>query len=126
MAEPVSTADELLHLEREGWRALSTSGKVAEAFYAEILAAEVLLLLPGGIVLDDREEVIKSMGGSPWSSFTLSDERVLELVEGSVAVVAYQATAHREGGEPYTAIFNSTYVREGSAWRLAIHQQTPI
>lgn len=68
---------------------------------------------------------MKSMGGSPWTSFKLSDQRVLELVEGS-AVVAYRANAQREGGEPYTALFNSTYVREDGARRLAVHQQTPI
>ncbi len=121
----MSTAEELLRLEREGWHALSTSGEAAESFYAENLASEVLMLLPGGIVLDDREAVVESMGGSPWISFELSDERVLELVDGSV-VVAYRATAYREGGERYTALFNSTYVREDSAWRLAFHQQTPV
>jgi hypothetical protein len=52
-----------LRLEREGWKALSTSGEAAERFY---------------------------------------------------------------GGEPYSALFNSTYVREDGVWRLAIHQQTPI
>ena len=123
--ELVNAADELLRLERKGWEALSTSGAAAESFYAENLAEDVLVLLPGGTVLDDREQVIKSMGGSPWTSFKLSDERVLELVDGC-AVVAYRATAHREGRESYTALFNSTYVREGGAWRLAIHQQTPV
>ena len=123
--EPVNTAEELLRLEREGWEALSASGEAAGRFYAENLAADVLMLLPGGMVLDDRQEVVESMGGSPWTSFKLSDERVLELVEGC-AVVAYRATAQREGGEPYTALFNSTYVREDGAWRLAIHQQTPV
>lgn len=39
--------------------------------------------------------------------------------------MAYQATAQRDGGD-YTALFNSTYVREDGSWRLAVHQQTPI
>lgn len=121
----MNVAEELLELERKGWEALSTSGEAAQAFYAENLATNVLMLLPGGIVLDNRDEVIKSMGGAPWTSFELSDERVLELVEGS-AVVSYRATARRGGSEPYTALFNSTYVREGDAWRLAVHQQTPV
>jgi hypothetical protein len=38
--------------------------------------------------------------------------------------VAYKATARR-GDDDYTALFNSTYVREGDAWRLTLHQQTP-
>ena len=121
----MNAAEEVLQLEHEGWEALSSSGEEAGRFYAENLAADVLMLLPGGMVLDDREQVIESMSGSPWTSFKLSDERVLELGEGS-AVVAYRGTAYREGGEPYTALFNSTYVREDSSWRLAVHQQTPI
>jgi hypothetical protein len=121
----MDVADELLKLEHDGWRALSTSAEEAGRFYAETLAAEVLMLLPGGMVLDDRGAVIESMGGSPWASFELSDERVVELGE-RCAIVAYRGTAQREGGEPYEALFNSTYVREDRAWRLAVHQQTPI
>jgi hypothetical protein len=121
----VDTTEELLRLERDGWKALSTSGEAAGRFYAENLAANVLMLLPGGIVIDDREAVIESMSGSPWKAFELSDHRVLELSDRS-AVVAYRATAQRAGREAYTALFNSIYVREGSAWRLAVHQQTPI
>ncbi len=121
----MKAAEELLQLEHEGWEALSTSGNAAGRFYTENLAVDVLMLLPGGMILDDRDEVIEAMRGSPWTSFALSDERVLELAEGS-AVVAYRATAQREGDEPYTALFNSTYVREDSVWRLAVHQQTPV
>ena len=121
----MNAVEELLQLEREGWEALSTSGSAAGRFYAENLAADVLMLLPGGMILDDRKAVIESMGGAPWTSFELADERVIELGEG-FAVVAYRATAQREGGEPYSALFNSTYIREDSAWRLAVDQQTPI
>lgn len=121
----VDAAEELLQLERAGWEALSTSGEAASRFYAENLAADVLMLLPGGMVLDDREAVIESMSGSPWTSFELSDERVLKLGEGA-ALATYRATAQREGAEPYTALFNSTYVLQEGTWRLAVHQQTPI
>ncbi len=121
----VNADEELLQLEREGWEALSSSGEAASRFYAENLAAHVLMLLPGGMILEDREAIIESMGGAPWTSFELADERVLRLGEG-LAVVAYRATAQRGDAEPYSALFNSTYVREDDAWRLAVHQQTPI
>ena len=82
------------------------------------------MLLPGGMVIDSRAEVINSMRGAPWTSFELSDERVVDLGASS-AVVAYRATARR-GDDEYTALFTSTYVRDGDAWRLALHQQTPV
>ena len=119
----MDTSDELVELERAAWDALSTDGAAA-AFYEEVLATDVLMLLPGGMVIDDRDAVIHSMQGAPWSSFELADERVHRLTDTS-AVVAYRATARR-GDQEYTALFNSTYVREGEAWRLALHQQTPL
>ncbi len=120
----MATTDELLHLERAAWVALSSSGEAAMAHYEKALARRVLMLLPGGMVIDERDEVIASLGGAPWQSFELFDERVVELGD-SAAVVAYRATARRADAD-YDALFNSTYVREDGEWRLAVHQQTPI
>lgn len=116
--------DELLDLEREAWRALSTSGDAAVAYFADVLADDVLMLLPLGLVVADRDEVIDSMSGEPWTSYQLQDERVLPLGEDS-AVVAYTAHAQRAGVD-YHALVNSTYRRTSDGWRLAFHQQTPF
>jgi hypothetical protein len=116
--------DELVEIERAGWDALSASGDVAKSHYADALAQTVLFLLPGGVLLDDRAAVIDSMGGEPWSSYRLFDERVVELSDDS-AVLAYRASATRNGTE-YEALVSSTYVRAGGTWRLAVHQQTPL
>lgn len=120
----MTTSDDLLDLEREGWQALSTDGEAAADYYARMLADDVLMLLPGGLVIDDRQQVIDSMQGAPWDSFEVSEARVLEL-DDRTAVVAYRATARRSGGD-YEALFNSTYVSAGGEWRLALHQQTPV
>jgi hypothetical protein len=40
-------------------------------------------------------------------------------------VVVYAVQAQREGQPPFTAVVSSTYVHDGSAWRLAFHQQSP-
>lgn len=82
------------------------------------------MVLPGGHVIDDRAVAIDSMSGTPWTSFELRDERVLELTEDS-AVAVYRASARRNEVDN-EALFNSTYVREAGSWRLAVHQQTPI
>ncbi len=93
------------------------------AFYSDVLAMQAVMVLPGGMVLDDRDQVIDSMSGPPWESFSISDESVLELA-ADCAVVVYRASARR-GDREYRAVFNSTYVFEDGAWRLALHQQTP-
>jgi hypothetical protein len=120
----MSTRHDLLELEREAWRALSTDGETAAGHYEKLLAEDVLMLLPGGLVIDDRQAVIDSMLGAPWDRFEITDERVLEL-DDRIAVVAYRATAQRSDQE-YEALFNSTYVRDDGEWRLALHQQTPV
>lgn len=123
-ARVMATSDQLIQLEKDAWQALSTSGEAATSFYDEVLAEEVMILLPGGVVIDDRAKVVASMSGDPWESFEISDERVLELTD-SVAVLAYRVTATRHGQE-YNALLSSTFVREDGAWRMAVHQQTPV
>ena len=120
----MSTADDLIALEHEGWEALSTSRKAAAAFYGERLARDVVLLLPGDIVIDDRAAAVEALRGTPWDAYSLGDVRVVEL-SPDAAVVAYRGQARR-GGHDYAALFSSAYRREDGAWRLAVHQQTPI
>jgi Domain of unknown function (DUF4440) len=120
----VANLEDLVQLERDGWDALSAGGEAATAFYGEILAREVLFLLPGDLVIDDRDEAIKSMSGAPWESFDLADERVLELGE-TAAAVTYRVRASRAGHE-YAALITSTYARVAGSWRLVVHQQTPL
>jgi hypothetical protein len=120
----MGTRDDLLELERRAWEALATGGEAAATHYDTVLAPDVLMLLPGGLVIDDRRKVVESMRGAPWDEFRLTDERVLELDENT-AVVAYRATARR-GEHDYEALFNSTYVRREGRWRVALHQQTPV
>jgi hypothetical protein len=117
------TVNDPLELERAAWRALTGDGDPVE-FYADILADDVLMLLPGGLVIDDRERVIASMQGASWDECKMSDERVLRVGEGGM-IVAYRATARR-GGTEYEGLFNSTYVHHQGRWLLTLHQQTPV
>ncbi len=115
--------DELIELERSGWQALSAGGGAARAFYEEVLDDEIAMLLPGGMLLTDREQILDSMSGAPWSSFELEAPRVLHPAAGA-AVVVYGVVAEREGAS-YSALIASLYVRRTAGWRLALHQQTP-
>jgi hypothetical protein len=114
---------DLIDLEHAGWRALSSGGEAATRFFGEVLATEVVMLLPGGLAITDRQQAIDSMGGAAWDGFELSDERVHALAD-TCAVVTYRASAHR-GDQDYDALSSSTYVLDGGRWRLAVHQQTP-
>jgi hypothetical protein len=115
---------DVAQLERAGWDALSTSGAAAAAFYDRVLADDVLMVLPRGLVIRDRAEAIAAMSGAPWDHHELTDLEVVTLGD-DVRVVACRGSARR-GDVVYRAHFTSTYLRVGSDWRLAVHQQTPV
>ncbi len=113
-----------LHLERDAWAALATDGASAAAFFTRVLADEILMLLPNGRMVDDRAEAIQLMSGVPWSSYELQDAREFVLAT-HCAAVAYRVEARR-GDTEYSALVSSTYSYSDGAWRMALHQQTPI
>ena len=117
--------DDLIALEQRGWGALSgAAGDDTPAeFYGRILDEHVVMLLPGGLRLTDREEILASMSRAPWDGFELEDPQALALGPDG-AVVVYGVVAERDG-TPYSALVSSTYVRRADGWKLALHQQTP-
>ena len=82
------------------------------------------MLLPGGIVLDDRAAIVQSMSGQPWSSFELRDLRVIRPT-ADTAVITYAVVGQRQGALEYSALMSSLYVRRANGWKLTFRQQTP-
>jgi Domain of unknown function (DUF4440) len=122
--EPGEPAD----LEERGWQALATAptdaGTAALDFYGRVLDDTVVMLLPGGLVLDDRAAIVESMGGPPWSAYRI--ERLVERrPTADTALVTYGVVARRGDDPEYSALIASLYVRRDDGWRLAFHQQTP-
>lgn len=115
---------ELIELEQQGWKALSTEGDAGKQFYASVLREDAIMLFPGGIFIDGRENILQSLGSQPWATFEIENPKVLALTSNA-GTVAYRLTAHRKGNPPYVAQVSSTYVRDDD-WRLVVHQQTPV
>ena len=110
-------------LELRGWQALSTDGAAA-GFYDRVLDDGVVMLLPGGLVLDDRGVIIESMSGAPWSSHEI-DGLTEHRPTPDTSLVTYGVRARRGDAPEYSALVASLYVRRADGWRLAFHQQTP-
>jgi Domain of unknown function (DUF4440) len=117
------TYHELANLEEQDWQALSSTGAAAAEFYRHVLDETASMLLPGGLLLDDRVTIITSMSAQPCSSYQLHVLRVLEPAP-DMGIVVYQATARRDDAPPYSALMSSLYVRRAEGWKLAMHQQT--
>jgi hypothetical protein len=112
--------DELERLERDGWDALS--GTDGAAFYEEWMADDGLMVFPG-MVMDKGTAVDTIRSVAPWSSYELTDVRVVRPAPGA-GLVTYRARAVRDG-TPYEATMSSVYVRVDGTWRLLLHQQSP-
>ncbi|OLT49271.1 DUF4440 domain-containing protein [Saccharomonospora sp. CUA-673] len=115
---------ELLRLEHQGWQSLCDS--TGADFYGRIMTDDGIMILAHGFVLD-RQQVVASLNDAPpWSSYEISDERLVRLSDDS-AVLAYRGKAWRERSEPdFEAWMSSVYVELAGEWRLASYQQTPI
>ncbi len=116
--------DELLTLERRGWNSLC-AGTGAD-FYGSTMAANGVMILSHGFVLD-RGQVVASLNDAPpWRDYEISDERLIRAGADS-AILVYTARAYRQGTEPeFEALMSSVYVRSHGGWRLALYQQTTI
>jgi hypothetical protein len=115
------TDDDLVALERAGWDALC-SDRGAE-HYREHLAAGARMAFPFG-VLDRAQSLEAIAAAAPWARYAMDDARVVRL-GADAAVVVYAVTAQRSGEPPFRGVLSSTFMRQGDAWRLAFHQQSP-
>lgn len=120
-----TTKTTLSKLEHDAWEALTSSSQDAQKFYDDVLADDVVMQFPGGMVMTDRKAIVKSFSGEPWEWYRMEDERVLPLTRTS-ALVTYKATTQRPGGEKYEALMTSGYAKKDGEWKLAFHQQTPV
>lgn len=115
---------ELLELEHQGWKSLCNS--TGADFYGRMMTDEGVMTLAHGFVLN-REQVIASLNEAPpWSSYEISEERLVHCSD-CAAVLVYRGKAWRGETEPeFEAWMSSVYVKTGDEWRLVSYQQTPI
>jgi hypothetical protein len=69
---------------------------------------------------------VGSLRGAPtWSSYELSDVRVVGAGAEAAALV-YVGTASRGDDPPFVGAMTSVYVHADDGWRLALYTQTPL
>ncbi|WP_224815061.1 DUF4440 domain-containing protein [Hasllibacter sp. MH4015] len=93
-------------------------------FYGEAMAADARMVFPAPVGILEGNAILEGLRNAPrWDEVAF--ENRTETGTDDVAVLAYEATGSREGEEPYVAFCMSTYIRDGAAWKLLAHQQTP-
>lgn len=60
-----------------------------------------------------------------WRDLDLEVKGCLEPAAG-LAILAYVAKAMRMNNDTYAAAVTSAYVKRNGAWKMVLHQQTPL
>lgn len=116
---------DLIKLEELGWQALSSAGDIAKEFYDSLLTDNAVMIFPGGMIIEGKENILESIDVQPWKFFKIEESRIISISE-SVKAVVYKVTARREGNSMYIATINSTYAYHEGNWKLVVHQQTLV
>jgi hypothetical protein len=115
--------DELIELERAGWRSLC-DGTGAE-FYGTHMTDDARMVLAGGVVMTRTEVAEALQHAPPWASFTIDAPEVTSLGD-DIAMLTYTGTGHRAEGGDFSAIMTTVYVAGPDGWRIGHYQQTPL
>lgn len=115
---------DLVEIEEQGWKALTSEGNAGKKFYQSILHPDAVMLFPGGLRIERKANILASIGDQPWHSYQIKNVKIVELSK-KAGVLVYDVTAQSEDLEPYRALISSIYVMENGAWWLILHQQTP-
>jgi len=94
--------------------------------YHETIAAECLMVLPAKPFIMTGEQAKDAVSETPrWTKVELSERQVSRPQEGLI-VIAYKATAERDGTKPYEAYCTTVYrMIEHGTWKVVQHQQLP-
>ena len=115
--------DELLAIERAGWRSLCNG--TASQFYRDIMTDDGQMILANGVIMD-RDRVVESLRDAPpWDGYGIQDARLI-LLQDKAAAIVYTGTGKRAYGNDFIALMSSVYTHIDCKWRLAIYTQTPI
>ncbi|QCB55493.1 hypothetical protein E5675_14360 [Sphingopyxis sp. PAMC25046] len=73
-----------------------------------------------------REEVAATAtNANRWRDLRMGNRQFLNGGD-DFAIISYRADVTRADGEPYAALVSSAYVRRPEAWKLVLHQHSPI
>jgi hypothetical protein len=92
--------------------------------YRTHLAEDAVVIIPGQAL--SKDDTVAAMDQSPgWDEFSINEPRVLEVGDDG-AVLTYRFAGRRGDDETYEALMSSAYSKGNGAWKLVLHQQTPL
>ena len=92
--------------------------------YLQHLADNSLMVFPGMVLT--KPQTMESIASGPrWASVSFTEQRLVQLSPGTVALIYRASSARAPGEASYSALVSSVYVKRDDDGRLALHQQSP-
>jgi len=92
--------------------------------YHRHLDDDAVVIIPGQAL--SKEDTVAAMQESPgWDEFSITEPHLLELGDDG-ALLTYRFTGRRGDEQGYEALMSRAYSRSDGAWKLVLHQQTPV
>jgi hypothetical protein len=115
----MSLLDDLLKLERGFWNG-------GADFYRQNLDDVCITVFTEMAEAFKRDEVASMIKDADrWRDININVKGFLEPAPG-FAILTYAVNATRKNGDPYAAFVSSGYVVRNGAWKMVLHQQTPL
>jgi hypothetical protein len=118
-APAMTIQDELLSIERGFW----TGGADYYRQNLDDLCMTVFTEMAGAFKREEIAGMIADM--DRWRELKLDVKGCLEPAFG-FAILTYAVKATRKNNEAYAAAVTSGYVKRNGAWKMVLHQQTPL
>ena len=97
-----------------------------EAYFKAHADRECLVAFPQmAMAMTNADLAATAKNSGRWRDLSIDLKGMVEP-GGDVVVLAYEAHAMRESGEPYAALVSSGYIRRADGWKLMFHCQTPL
>ena len=111
--------DDLLKIERGFWNGGAN-------FYRQNLDDVCITVFTEMAEAFKRDEVASMIKDADrWRDININVKGFLEPAPG-FAILTYAVNATRKNGAPYAAFVSSGYVVRAGAWKMVLHQQTPL
>lgn len=112
-------ADELLALEHQFWGGDS-------AFFAAHADRRCLVAFVDMAGVMSNDDLAKTADKADrWRDMDLKQKGIVEPIK-DVALLTYEVSATRAGGESYKALVSTGYVRRADGWTMMFHGHAPI
>ena len=95
-------------------------------FFERNITDDALLIFPGGHTYTKQQCIASMAGHPPYVKYDMSDPRIVHRGESTVVLTHRATIMHTADSKPRSMMVATVLTHQGGAWRMALHQWTPV